>query len=98
MRACDRLLGMSRALDFLLASQNADGGWGYKRQGMSFVEPTAAVICTLSLDASAQAEVQRARAYLKGIQRPDGGWGIAAVDEESGWMTAWAVWALAAGE
>lgn len=89
---------MSRALDFLLASQNADGGWGYKPQGMSFVEPTAAVIRVLSLDVQSQSQVQRARAYLNGTQRRDGGWGIAAVDEESGWMTAWAVWALAGGE
>jgi hypothetical protein len=32
---------------------------------------------------------------LQQLQRADGGWGIAALDDESGWMTAWAVWALA---
>lgn len=89
---------MSRALDYLLASQNADGGWGYKSSGMSFVEPTASVLRALSPDAQSPTQVQRARAYLKGLQHPDGGWGIAAPDDESGWMSAWAVWALSSGE
>lgn len=86
--------GVIRTLEFLRAAQNADGGWGYKRGGMSFVEPTAAAILALSLDAQSNALVQRAREFLKSIQRADGGWGIAALDDESGWMTAWAVWAL----
>ncbi len=86
---------MRRASEFLLRAQNADGGWGYKSGGMSYVEPTAAVILTLNQDAQNAAVVQRARAFLKTRQRADGGWGIAQVDAESGWMTAWAVWALA---
>jgi hypothetical protein len=89
---------MSRAVEFLRAAQNADGGWGYKSGGMSFVEPTAAVILALAQDAPNTVLVQRARAYLKNMQRADGGWGIAAVDDESGWMTAWAVWALASSD
>ncbi len=89
---------MSRALEFLRASQNADGGWGYKNGGMSFVEPTAAALLAFSLDANSNTQVQRARAFLKTLQRQDGGWGIAAPDDESGWMTAWAVWALASHE
>ncbi len=86
---------MSRALDFLRAAQNDDGGWGYKSGGMSFVEPTAAVLLALYQDAPSDAAVQRAQTWLIQLQRPDGGWGIAALDGESGWMTAWAVWALA---
>jgi hypothetical protein len=89
---------MSRAVEFLRAAQNADGGWGYKFGGMSFVEPTAAVILALVQDAANMVLVQRARAYLKNLQHADGGWGIAAVDDESGWMTAWAVWALASSD
>lgn len=49
----------------------------------------------LEQDAFAVDLVRRARAFLKQLQRADGGWGIAAPDDESGWMTAWAVWALA---
>src|SRR5581483_2694781 len=86
---------MSRALDFLRAAQNDDGGWGYKPGGMSFVEPTAAVLLALYQDAPTDVAVQCAQTWLAQIQHLDGGWGIAALDDESGWMTAWAVWALA---
>lgn len=89
---------MTRAYDFLRAAQNADGGWGYKPGGMSFVEPTAAVMLALEPDTQFADAVRRARAFLKALQRADGGWGIAAPDEQSGWMTAWAVWALAQSE
>lgn len=89
---------MNRAPDFILATQNADGGWGYKPTGMTFVEPTAAAILALESDAGTEVEVQRARALLVSQQGPDGGWGIAAPDEESGWMTAWAVLGLAGAE
>ncbi len=82
---------MASALDFLLQTQNADGGWGYRAGGMSYVEPTAAVLLALK----SGAEQSRARDYLLSIQRADGGWGIAAIDDESGWMTAWAVLVLA---
>lgn len=85
---------VSRALDFLRACQNPDGGWGYKPGGMSFVEPTSAVILALYSDAQSNGQVQRARAFLASLQHDDGGWGIAALDDESGWMTAWAVMAL----
>jgi squalene cyclase len=81
------------ARHFLLQSQNADGGWGYRvqAQSMSYVEPTAAVILALD-DPPAR---NRARDFLLRLQQKDGGWGIAAMDSESGWMTAWAVSALA---
>jgi hypothetical protein len=81
---------MLNAADFLLQSQNADGGWGYRVRGMSYVEPTAAVLLALS-DQTARA---RGCDFLLSLQHADGGWGIAALDTESGWMTAWAVRAL----
>lgn len=86
---------MLQAVEFLLNSQNPDGGWGYKRGGMSFVEPTSAVLLALSPEPAAKAAILRAREYLSVLQHPDGGWGIAAIDFESGWMTGWAIWALA---
>jgi hypothetical protein len=82
---------MPNATDFLLHAQNTDGGWGYRLNGMSYVEPTAAVLLALT-DPHARA---RGRDFLLSLQRADGGWGIAALDSESGWMTAWAVIALA---
>ncbi len=84
-----------RAVEFIKTSQNRDGGWGYKPGGMSFVEPTAAVLLALEKDSGAADQVARGREYLRLLQHEDGGWGIAALDAESGWMTAWAVWALA---
>lgn len=86
------------SIDFLLASQNPDGGWGYKRGGMSFVEPTASVLLALHCEQVAAAARARALGFLVELQRADGGWPIAAPDTESGWMTAWAVWALSGGE
>jgi hypothetical protein len=85
------LLPMLNANQFLLQAQNADGGWGYRKGGMSYVEPTAAVILAVS-DENAR---NRARNFLLSNQHADGGWGIGAIDNESGWMTAWAVLALA---
>jgi hypothetical protein len=81
--------------DFLLRNQNRDGGWGYKRGGMSFVEPTAAALLAMSDVHDATGACARGREYLRALQHQDGGWGIAALDEESGWMTGWAAWALA---
>jgi len=86
-----------RAEQFLLQSQNADGGWGYRIDRMSYVEPTAAALLALADSPSrilSEAE-GRGKNFLLSLQQPDGGWGIAAMDSESGWMTAWAVTALA---
>ncbi len=95
---------MESVVEFLLRSQNADGGWGYRVPGMSYIEPTAAVLLALK-DADARTRSPsvslrvnsaegRARDFLLSLQHADGGWGIGALDAESGWMTAWAVRAL----
>ncbi len=55
---------------------------------MSYVEPTAAVMLAL------RDQNFPARDFLLAHQHADGGWGIAPMDDESGWMTAWAVRAL----
>ncbi len=83
------------SIDFVVSAQNADGGWGYKQGGMSFVEPTAAVLLALRPGGARTPNVDRGVNFLRQLQRADGGWGIAKLDDESGWMTAWAVWALA---
>ncbi len=50
---------------------------------------------TFSLRSSAAATYQRAIAWLHNTQHQDGGWGLGATDEQSGWHTAWAVLTLA---
>lgn len=86
---------MPEVADFFITSQNSDGGWGYKIGGMSYVEPTAAVLLAIAGKSSTAAAGSRGVDFLISLQQGDGGWGIAAIDDESGWMTAWAVWALA---
>jgi squalene cyclase len=90
------LNAMTSASDFLERAQNRDGGWGYRVGGMSYVEPTAAALIALrSAKVALPSLAERALDWLLSFQHPDGGWGIGAVDSESGWMTSWAVLALA---
>lgn len=89
---------MADAKDFVLQTQNQDGGWGYRVGGMSYVEPTAMVLLALEntqRDARTITASGGARNFILSLQQADGGWGIARIDSESGWMTAWAVRALA---
>ena len=90
----DTFNAMPTALDYLLQSQNADGGWGYRIGGMSYIEPTSAALLAVR-DTPNDFARYRARDFLLALQQKDGGWGIAQIDDESGWMTAWAVRALA---
>lgn len=96
MAADDAVTGGVR---FLLASQDASGGWGYRVGGMAFVEPTALSLVALSR-AAGRGEPQAAKAIQRGVawlvdgQHDDGGWGVCAIDEESSWATGYAVLAL----
>lgn len=90
---------MVSAIQYLLQVQAQNGGWGYRAGGLAYVEPTAAAILALSADSSQSGGANRAilsaSQFLQGLQHSDGGWGITEVDAESGWMTAWAILALA---
>jgi len=82
------------ALEFLLKAQADDGSWGYSRAGEGFLEPTAVVLLALRDIPQAAQAVQKAAEWIFNLQNPDGGWGICPQDKESGWQTAWAVYAL----
>jgi len=73
------------ALYYLMASQAAEGGWGYTGQDESRVAMTALVLETLRPYRNytitgaevfvVQTEIDEGLTWLKGQQNPDGGWG-----------------------
>ncbi|HEX2915425.1 MAG TPA: prenyltransferase/squalene oxidase repeat-containing protein [Chloroflexia bacterium] len=94
---------LQKAYNFLAISQNPDGGWGYRRGGMSYVEPTSFALLALFSQAGAGGQnvadnryqaVLRGLAWLRSQQHEDGGWGIMKDDSVSGWMTYPATWML----
>lgn len=86
------------AKDFLLANQNADGGWGYDLTGGSDTNDTAAAIIALKEMgfSSGDQVIVNALDYLWSLQNTDGGfpynpaWGS---DSDSG-SDAWVICAL----
>jgi squalene-hopene/tetraprenyl-beta-curcumene cyclase len=67
---------LSRALDFLRRSQEADGSW-YGRWGMNYIYGTWSVLAALNAAGvnSQATEIRRAVAWLVAKQNDDGGWG-----------------------
>jgi len=99
-----------RALDFVKKSQEPDGPW-WGRWGVNYIYGSWSVLCGLQAigEDPAQPYIQKAVAWLKTKQNPDGGWGescesyhdpaFAGVGESTPSQTAWALLALmAAGE
>lgn len=83
----------NRALSFLLAAQNSDGGWGYK-DGGSWAESSAYALLALTTETTAADSVGRGVRWLAALQRPDGGWPPRLAVGQSTWVTAFAVLAL----
>ena len=72
--------------DALADKQNPDGGWPYGR-GSSWTEPTAYAVLAM-LAAGEKARARKAIAWLKCLERSDGGWRPRPGVEESTWVTA----------
>ena len=94
---------LQKAYDFLVTSQNADGGWGYKQGGMSFTEPTVFALLALFGPTGAAGQdvpqnrfqaVQKGLTWLRALQNADGGWSVTKGDIFSGWTTYPTVWLL----
>jgi hypothetical protein len=77
--------------DFLLRTQNRDGGWGYFPGKSSWLEPTAYAMIALHGDAGAADAMRRAWRLIASWQLPQGSWRAGAQVQDSTWVTALAV-------
>lgn len=78
-------------LDFLLAAQNEDGGWGYFAGKRSWLEPTAYSMLALDGDSRASVALERGWKALRSWQLPDGAWRGGPQVLDAHWATALAV-------
>jgi hypothetical protein len=83
-------------LSALLQSQNADGGWGFRKDALSRTEPTAwASLAAQKIDAPEPSEAaNRGRDWLRRSQRGDGLWAQHSGMKGGSWVTAAACLAL----
>ncbi len=79
---------MADELTTLLSHQNPDGGWPYRPEGSSWVEPTVYALLALGDHPQAAEAVGRGRQWLKKLERADGGWPPRPEVQESTWVTA----------
>jgi hypothetical protein len=85
----DVYLGARR--QYLLKTQNADGGWGYFPGKSSWLEPTAYAMLALHGDLASSQALQKAWSLIETWQLPDGGWRAGAQVQDGTWVTALAV-------
>ena len=81
---------LASRLEFLLRTQNADGGWGYFPGKTSWLEPTAYAMLALH-GTGGSAALARAWALIGSWQLDDGGWRPAAQVPSATWVTALAL-------
>ncbi len=73
-------------LDLLRRAQNADGGWGYKAGGQSWLEPTCLAMLALT-GTDAARELEKGWKLLRSWQLPTGGYRPAAIANDPSWAT-----------
>ena len=78
-------------LEFLLTSQNPDGGWGYFPGKASWFEPTTYAMLALQGKPNSDAALDRAWKLVRSWQLPDGSSRPGAQVEGGTWVTAHAV-------
>lgn len=77
--------------DFLLSTQNFDGGWGYFPGKSSWLEPTAYAMLALHGGHESDQALRRAWSLLESWQLADGSWRAGAQVQEGTWVAALAV-------
>ena len=86
---------VDRAAQWLIDSQNDDGGWGIKKGEISNVSSTAMAMIALAECGRGNDSLARGAAWLMATQNQDGGWdNIAGVYSSNTISTAQAIWAL----
>ena len=78
-------------LDFLLKSQNPDGGWGYFPGKQSWFEPTAYALLALQGAAGSDKALGPGWGLIRSWQLPDGSFRPSAHVSDGTWVTALAV-------
>lgn len=88
------------AIKFLLATQNADGGWGAGHGKQSNTEATALTVLALNSirDSVLTKPVSDGVSWLKRQQREDGSWPLIDQVRAGSWVTAFAVLVLSTFE
>jgi len=87
---------VQEAKDFILSSQNPDGGWAYSTSASSDSNDTAAGIMAL-LEAGvlpSSSQITQAIAYLKSVQNNDGGFAYFAGEISDSASDAWTISAI----
>jgi hypothetical protein len=80
---------MMRTSQELVDRQNPDGGWGYRRGGGSWTEPTCYALLALASDGLTGSDsALHAVRWLAARQKSDGGWAPRETVDESTWVTA----------
>lgn len=80
---------MMRTSQELIDCQNPDGGWGYRRGGGSWTEPTCYALLALASDGLTGSDsVRRGVKWLAAQHRADGGWAPRQAVKECTWVTA----------
>jgi hypothetical protein len=74
-----------RAIGFIKAQQNPDGGWGYGPRRVSLVEPTAFSLLALHARGNGP-EAGRGLTFLQSCQQENGAVGTRPGDAEGNWM------------
>ena len=78
-------------LEFLLRTQNADGGWAYFPGRLSWLEPTVYAMLALWWRADARRSLERAWPLVESWQLQDGSWRPSAQVRKGTWVTALAL-------